>query len=307
MVIKSVLALAASLALVASAPKIQVKDQRPQTTIRTEVALVNVVFTAADVKGKTVSGLKAEDFLVFEDKKPQQIDYFNDWTKGSDIPLTIALLIDTSASVKSKLDYEKQTAVEFFKEVLRRNKDLALIIEFDSEVNLVLDFTDDLDRLTSALDSLRAGNNTALYDAIYLAVEEKLKQETGRKVIVVITDGTDTASKIAEKEAIETAQRSDVLIYGIGVRDEYGASFGVLKRFSEETGGSFFSPNSKLAEIRAAFQAIGEDLQAQYSIAYRPTNEKRDGAFRTIELRCKIPGVRIRARKGYYAPKAKAE
>ena len=132
----------------------------------------------------------------------------------------------------------------------------------------------------------------------------KLKQETGRKVIVVITDGTDTSSKIKEKEAIEVAQRNDVLIYGIGVRDEYGVSFGVLKKFAEDTGGSFFSPNTRLAEIRAAFLSIGEDLKGQYSLAYRSTNPKRDGAFRTIELRCKVPGVRIRARKGYYAAKA---
>jgi VWFA-related protein len=306
MVIRSVLALTmVSLTLAVAAPTPQQQVQVPQTTIRSQVELVNVIFTATDRNGKMVSGLKAGDFQVFEDKKPQTIDYFNDWTQGTDVPLTIALLIDTSASVKSKLDYEKQTASEFFRNVLRKDRDIALIIQFDSDVNLVQDFTQDPERLDAALDTLRAGNSTALYDAIYLAVNEKLKDETGRKVIVVITDGTDTSSKIKEKEAIEVAQRSDVLIYGIGVRDEYGESFGVLRRFAEDTGGDFFSPSARLSELRDAFRAIGADLQGQYSLAYRSTNEKRDGSFRSIDLRCKVPGVRIHARRGYYAPKAK--
>jgi len=277
--------------------------RQSQTTIRTEVALVNVVFTAVDRNGKTVNGLKVDDFQVWEDRKPQQIEFFNDWTRGSDVPLTVALLVDTSGSVKSKLDYEKRTAAEFFKDVLRKNKDLALIIQFDSDVNLVQDFTEDLDRLVAALDSMRAGNSTALYDAIYLAVNEKLKEETGRKVIVVITDGTDTSSKVKDSEAIEAAQRDDVLIYGIGVRGDVMDSFGVLRKFAEQTGGSFFSPHARLEEIRAAFRSISQDLQGQYNLAYRSTNQKRDGSFRKIEVRCKVPGIKIRARTGYYAAK----
>ncbi len=306
MFLRLLLALSAAwIAWTASAREIQQPVQSIPTTIRTEVALVNVIFTATDRKGKSFSGFKAEDFLVFEDKKPQKIEYFSDWTKESDIPLTVAFLIDTSGSVKSRLDYEKKTAAEFFKNALRRNRDMALIIQFDSDVNLVQDFTDDTNLLTAALNTLRAGNTTALYDAIFLAVEDKLKEETGRKVIVAITDGTDTSSRTSEDEAIEIAQRNDVLIYGIGVRGEAQVSFGVLKRFAEDTGGSFFSPNSNLEEIRAAFRAIGEDLRGQYSLAYRSTNEKKDGRFRSIELRCKVPGVRIRTRKGYYTPKAK--
>jgi Ca-activated chloride channel family protein len=288
----------------ASPRDVQLPTQEPQATIKTKVELVNVIFTATDRNGKTVSGMKAEDFQIFEDRKPQTIDYFNDWTKGSEIPLTIALLIDTSRSVKAKLDYEKQAAAEFFRNVLRKDRDLALIIQFDADVNLVQDFTQDPDRLTSALGKLEAGTSTALYDAVYLAVNEKLKDEPGRKVILIITDGSDTSSKIREKEAIEVAQRNDVLIYGIGVRDEFGESFGTLRKFADETGGGFFSPAAKLAELRDSFRAIGEDLQGQYSLAYRSTNEKRDGSFRSIDLRCKVPGVRIRARKGYYAPKA---
>jgi len=278
--------------------------QQPQTTIRAEVALVNILFTALDKNGHPVRDLKADDFQVFENKQAQKIEYFSDLGKGSDVPLTIAFLIDTSGSVKNKLDYEKSTAVEFFKEILRPNKDLALIIQFDSDVNLVQDFTQKQEDLLVAINSLKAGNSTALYDAVYLAAEEKLKGEIGRKVMVVITDGEDTSSKLRKEDAIEAAQRNDVLIYGIGVRsEEFGSNFGVLKRFADETGGAFFSPRAKLADIQVAFRSIREDIQGQYSMAYTPSDKKKDGSFRAIEIRCKVGGVRIRARKGYYAPK----
>lgn len=284
------------------APRIAGQDS--QAIIRAEVALVNVVFTAVDRNGRPVRGLKREDFQVFEDRKLQKIEFFGELGKGSEVPLTIALLIDTSGSVKDKLEYEKATAAEFFKQVLRPNKDLALIIQFDSEVNLVQDFTQNQNDLINAMKGLRAGNSTCLYDAIYLAAEEKLKHETGRKVMVVISDGADTASKLRKEDAIEAAQKSDVLIYGIGVRSKiFGSDFGALKKFAQETGGSFFSPQAKFEEIQAAFHSIGEELQGQYSLAYTSTNTKRDGTFRSIDLRCKKGGVRIRVRKGYYAPR----
>ena len=302
LLIFSILAASAVLSL----PSREISGQVPQTTIRAEVALVNVVFTAIDKNDRPVRGLKADDFQVFENRQAQKIEYFSDLGKGSDVPLTIALLIDTSGSVKDKLDYEKETAAEFFKEVLRPNKDLALIIQFDSDVNLVQDYTQRQDDLLSALNSLKAGNSTALYDAVYLAAEEKLKGETGRKVMVVITDGEDTSSKLRKEEAIEAAQKGDVLIYGIGVRSSegFGTNFGVLKKFADETGGAFFSPRAKFAEIQAAFRAIGEEIQGQYSLAYSSSDKKKDGTFRAIDIRCKVRGVRIRARKGYYAPKA---
>jgi VWFA-related protein len=281
--------------------------QNPQTLIRAEVALVNVVFTAVDRGGRPVRGLKAGDFRISENREPQKIEYFSELDEKSQVPLTIALLIDTSGSVRDKLEFEKATAAQFFKEVLRPDRDLALIIQFDSEVNLVQDFTQNQDDLLRGLSRLRAGNSTALYDAVYLAAEEKLKHETGRKVMVVISDGEDTSSRLRKEAAIEAAHRSDAMIYGIGVRSEaFGSDFGVLKKFAEETGGAFFSPRAKPAEIQAAFRAIGEDLQGQYSLAYSPTNKKKDGSFRAIDLRCAVGGVRIRVRKGYYAPKAAA-
>ena len=279
--------------------------QVPHATIRTEVSLVNVIFSALDRGNRPVLDLRMEDFLVFEDRRPQKIEYFSRMTEGSEVPLTIALLIDTSGSVRSRLEYEKVTAAEFLRGVLRKRKDQALIIQFDAEVRLVQDYTDSPETLIEAMESLVAGNSTALYDAIYLAVEEKLKMEAGRKIIVVITDGDDTSSRLDKKEAIEAAQKSDVLIYGIGVRSpEFGANFGVLKKFAEETGGGFFSPRAKIAEIQSAFKAIGEDLKGQYSLAYTSDNRKKDGTFRSVEVRCKVGGIRVRARKGYYAPNA---
>jgi VWFA-related protein len=278
-------------------------QQESQTTIRAEVALVNVVFTAIDKDGRPVPGLKADDFQIFENRTPQNIEYFSALGKGSEVPLTIALLIDTSGSVKKKLDFEKDTAAEFLKEVLRPSKDLALIIQFDADVNLVQDFTQRQEDLLRALEGLKAGNSTALYDAVYLAAEEKLKGEIGRKVMVVITDGDDTSSKVHKEEAIEAAQKHDVIIYGIGVRSEDFVP-GVLKKFADETGGAFFSPHAQFSEIQAAFRAIGEEIQGQYSLAYSSTNKKKDGTFRSIDLRCKVRGVRVRTRKGYYAPKS---
>jgi VWFA-related protein len=277
-------------------------DQQPQTTIRAEVGLVNIVFTAMDKKGRSVPGLKADDFEVFDNKQPQKIEFFSELGKGSDVPLTIALLIDTSGSVKDKLEYEKATAAEFFKEILRPQKDLALIIQFDSEVNLVQDFTQSYEALLEGLDSLDAGNSTSLYDAIFLAADEKLKYEVGRKVIVIVADGDDNTSKVKKEEALEAAQKNDVIIYGIGVQT-MDSSFGPLKKFAEETGGAFFSPRASFAEIQAAFRSIGEDIQGQYSLAYG-LNARKDGSFHTIDIRCKVRGVRIRTRKGYYAPKA---
>jgi VWFA-related protein len=284
---------------------IQASGQEPQTIIRTEVGLVNIIFTAIDKAGRPVRGLKADDFQVFDSKLPQKIEYFVEYSaegKGNEVPLTIAMLIDTSGSVKNKLDFEKATAAEFFKDILRPKKDLALIIQFDSDVNLVQDFTQSHDALLDALDSLKAGNSTSLYDAIYLAADEKLKFETGRKVMVVVTDGDDTNSKINKDEALEAAQKGDVLIYGIGVQTE-DSTFGALKKFAEETGGAFFSPHATRSEIRAAFRSIGEDIQGQYSLAYG-LNARKNGAYHAIEIRCKVHGVRVRARKGYYAPKA---
>jgi Ca-activated chloride channel family protein len=276
--------------------------QETPATIRAEVALVNVIFSALDRNDQFVRGLKADDFLVLEDQQPQKIEYFSDLNEASEVPLTIALLIDTSGSVKNKLSFEVDTAAEFFTHVLREKKDVGLIVQFDSEVNLVQDFTDDCELLIRALHTLQPGTSTSMYDAVYAAVDEKLKYQGGRKVIVIITDGDDTSSKVDKDEAVAMAQRNDVLIYGIGIKGSLGANFGVLRAFAEQTGGTFFSPRVNAAEIRAAFRSIGQDLRGRYSLAYSSRNKTKDGHFRAIQIRAKPTGLRIRARKGYYAP-----
>jgi VWFA-related protein len=290
--------LLAVIALHAGSPEPQ------QTTIRAEVALVNVVFTAVDSRNRAVPGLRAEDFLVLEDRATQTIKHFSAFSRG-DVPLTIALLIDTSASIRDRLDDEKQTAAQFLRSVVRKEKDSALLVDFNSEVKLVHDFTHNPEDLIAAMRPLRAGGATALYDAVFLAADEKLKGRTGRKVIVVITDGDDTASNAHQEKVIESAQKHDVLIYGIGIRSaNYDANFGVLKRFAEETGGRFYPSRPTLGEMQTGFQRIREELQNQYSLAYTSTNSARDGAYRSIQVRCRRGEVRIRTRRGYYAPAA---
>jgi len=277
-------------------------DSNPKSRmiIRAEVALVNIVVTATDNKGRLITGLKSDDFEVFDNRQPQIIEYFNELGKGSRVPLTIVLLIDTSRSVKNKLEYEKKTAAEFFQQLIQPEKDRALIIQFDSEVNLVQDFTKSSDELIRALNRLRVGTSTSLYDAVYLAAEDKLKYESGRKVMVILSDGDDNSSRIRRNEAIEAAQKNDVLIYGIGVQTP-DSSYKALKKFAAETGGAFFSPHATQKEIQAAFRSIREDIEGQYSIAYALDAEK-DGSFHKINISSKMRGVKVRAREGYYAP-----
>jgi VWFA-related protein len=266
------------------------------------VSLVNVLFTVSDRNKKFISNLAQQDFEVLEDGVPQQIQYFSNFSKTGDVPLTIALLIDTSGSVKDKLQLEIETASEFLRSVLRPNKDLALLMQFSSEVELVQDFTDNVARLEKALDTLRAGGGTSLYDAIFLAVSDKLKSEAGRKIIVILSDGEDNQSKVQKQEAIVAAQKADVLIYGIGVRSDFGVNFGVMKEFARETGGRFFLAKVQFSELEESFKEIKRDLQNQYGLAYSSTNTKQDGTFRRIEVRCKNKALVVKARTGYYAP-----
>jgi Ca-activated chloride channel family protein len=207
--------------------------------------------------------------------------------------------------MQDKLGDEKKAAADFFRSVIRREKDKALLIQFNSAVEIVHDFTSNPEELITAMRSLQAGGSTRLYDALYLVANEKLKNVTGRKVIVVLTDGEDTASDRGEGAVIETAQKRDVLLYGIGIRsDYYKANFDVLKNFAKETGGQFFSLRANQWEMEDAFRTIYSELQNQYSLAYTSTNTNRDGAYRSIQVLCKRPGVRIRSRNGYYAPTA---
>jgi Ca-activated chloride channel family protein len=275
-----------------------------QTTLRVDVDLVNVLFTVTEGNGRLVLNLSKEDLIVEEDGQPQEISHFS---REVVLPLTLAILIDTSPSVESVLDLEKQTAVEFLQAVLRK-QDLALVMNFDRSVSLIQDFTSDLRRLSKAIQSVSIGGGTSVHDAVFLACDEKLKRETGRKAIVLVSDGGDTTSKLKIKDATEAAQRADVIIYAISNRASStffgGGDDGTLKRYAETTGGRAFFP-SKPQDFKKAFDAIQEELRSQYIISYTSNNPRKDGSYRSIKL--SIPNqknLKVRARKGYYAAKS---
>jgi len=282
------------------------KSADDQATLRVTVDLVNVLFTVTDSGGRLVTNLSKEDFVVEEDGKKQEIAYFS---KEVSLPLTMAVLIDTSPSVEPVLGLEKQTANEFLQSVLRK-EDLALIMNFDRSVSLIQDFTSDIRRLNKAISSVAIGSGTSVHDAVFLACDEKLKQETGRKAIILISDGGDTTSKLKIKEAIESAQRADVIIYAISNRvggffyGGYGADDGTLKKYAETTGGKAFFP-SKPQDFKKAFDAIQEELRSQYSLAYNSSNSAKDGSYRTLKIA--LPNqksLKVRAKKGYYSAKS---
>lgn len=280
-------------------------QQTDEQTLSVNVDLVNAVFTVADKKGKLIQGLKKEHFKVYEDGKPQSITNFS---ADTDLPLTIALLIDTSGSVRDRLRFEQEAAIEFFYSTLIRGKDRALIISFDSGVDLIQDYTDDPEKLATSIRTMRAGGGTSLYDAIYLAASEKLAGQSGRRIMAIITDGDDNSSRISMAGVLESVQRNDVVIYTIstnstglgGDRNTRGDK--VLKTLAAETGGKMFSP-PKLEDLKSSFHNISEELRLQYALAYRSTNLVRDGAFRRIRIDAMDKRHVVRARNGYYAPK----
>ena len=283
----------------------QEKRDRPEseTTLKVNVDLVNVILTVTEGNGRIVPGLNREDFLVEEDGRKQEVSHF---AREVTLPLTLALLIDTSPSVQPVLDLEKQTAIEFLHSVLRK-EDLALVMNFDRGVSLVQDFTADIRRLSKAIQSVAIGGGTSVHDAVFLACDEKLKSETGRKAIILISDGGDTTSKLKIKDAIESAQRADVIIYAIS--NSSGGPFfgggddGTLKRYAEATGGKAFFP-SKPQDFKKAFEAIQEELRSQYILSYSSTNTTKDGSYRALKV--SLPNqknLKVRTKKGYYASK----
>ena len=276
------------------------QQQPTPPVIRADVEMVNILATVRDRRNRYAVDLDRHDFDVYEDGVKQDIEFFHYEMGGAAQPLTIVLLIDTSGSVKNKLPFEQKAAVEFLSKTLRRNKDLAAVVQFDSEINLVQDFTDDLSILENAIFEIRAGGTTKLYDAIFLTVEELLRQEVGRRVLVVLSDGADTQSQYRDDEAIRVAQEHDVVIYGIGVRGGEDADFGQLKKFANATGGLFFRSKANINRLRGALDRINEEIKHQFSIGYISSNPLRDGSFRRIEVRVKKRNLKVTHRKGYY-------
>jgi VWFA-related protein len=302
-------------------PEQKPEDEAP-APITVDVALVNILASVHDKHGALIGNLNKDDFTVFEDGKPQTIKYF---TRETDLPLTIGLLIDVSASQRNLLDIERHAAHQFFSQVLRK-KDEAFLISFGEESELLQDYTNSPKLLQSGLSNLQINSGasgigpgpvptisqprgTVLYDAVYLAANEKLKTEVGRKVIVLITDGIDQGSKLKIEEAIEAAQKSDAVIYSIDYADpsaygmfSFGVSDSALQRMSGETGGKVFKVDRRHT-LDDAFKELQDEMRSQYAIAYSSTNAVRDGSFRHLNVKVADKNLKVQVRKGYYATK----
>jgi len=297
-------------------------EQTPQATLKISTEVVNVYAVVADKKKHLIADLKKEDFDVQEDGVPQQIRYFS---RETDTPLTMGIMVDTSPSQGRVLGVEQEQADAFLHQVLRP-KDLAFVLHFDVDVELLQDFTADQKLLTRAIDETvinggghgvmpgpfptsDAGGATHLYDAVYLASNELLKNEIGRKVLILLTDGEDQGSRVKLETALEAAQKSDVINYSVDIVDRpfYGIrSMGfsgdsVLRKLSDDTGGRVIQVN-KTKDTAAAFQEIANELRTQYLIGYTPTSTKHDGAFRKIRVSVHESDYKVQARRGYYAP-----
>ncbi len=297
-------------------------EQTPPTTLKVSTEVVNVYAVVADKKKHLIADLKKEDFQVQEDGVPQQIRYFS---RETDTPLTMGIMVDTSPSQGRVLGIEQEQADAFLHQVMRP-KDLAFVLHFDVDVELLQDFTADQKLLAHAIDETvinggghgvmpgpfptsDTGGATHLYDAVYLASNELLRNEVGRKVLILLTDGEDQGSKVKLETALEAAQKSDVINYSVDIVDRpfYGIrSMGfsgdsVLRKLSDDTGGRVLQVN-KTKDAAAAFQEIANELRTQYLIGYTPTNTKHNGAFRKIRVSVDNSDYKVLARRGYYAP-----
>ncbi len=278
----------------------------PDTRIILEVNRVDMLFTVTDKKGRFITDLGKDDFLVVENKRPQTIAEFS---TESDLPLRIAILVDTSNSIRDRFRFEQQAAVDFITSVIRPRQDKAMIVSFDSSAELVSDLIDEPDKLAQAIRSLRPGGGTALYDALYYACRDKLQLDKPkyrfRRAVVIVSDGDDNQSRVSRDQALEMAQKADAVIYCISTNISRIESDGdkVLKYLARETGGQSFFP-FKAEDLAQSFENIANELRHQYAIFYRPDPFRTDGLYHTVDLRVKSrKDVVVRARKGYYAPK----
>ena len=281
--------------------------------IRVQVNLVNLFATVRDKHKAIVTGLKQDDFQVYEDGQLQEITNFS---AESDLPITLGILIDTSGSEYYMLSGEKEAGSRFLARVLRKG-DLAMIMSFDTDVDLLADFTDDRAMLNRAINRAQVNvpvggiiaqgplpssgtGGTNFYDAVYLAAHDKLSDEAGRKAIVVLTDAEDTGSKLRLEDAIEAAQRTDTVVHILLVAAD-GGDQTVAKRLTDETGGRMIVVRSE-KNLEAAFDQISEELRSQYTIGYSPTNKKHDGSYRKVKVETKDKEYSVLTRRGYYAP-----
>lgn len=331
----------ASVPAASPSPTPRTREELPQDSdevVRVDTNLTNIFFTAADKNKRFISDLKAEDIRVLEDGQPQEIFTFQ---TNIDLPLSLAILIDTSASEERTLPDEKEAARAFLESVLRPNRDEAAVLSFTGETTLEQGFSGNIERLRRAIDRVEfippsgyigggvvvngtppiSGTNqalagsTAIWDAVWATAEELISTsaEHTRRAIILLTDGVDTSSRMKMAEAIERAQKADALIYAIGIGDRYSFNVneGSLRKIAEQTGGRAYFPRHE-RDLRDAFAQIQRDLREQYLVAYSPLNKARDGSFRKIEIELVNPALKqqnlkLNYRSGYFAKTASPE
>jgi len=292
--------------LVAQAPPKQTTaEQDDKNRFTLEVTRVQLLFTVSDKKGRFVNDLAKDDFEVFEAKKPQSIVEF---TAETDLPLRLAILIDTSNSIRERFKFQQEAATDFINTVVRKGQDKVTVVSFDTAAELVADLTDDSEKLTQAIRGLRPGGGTALYDAIFFACRDKLLQDQPRhkfrRAMVILSDGEDNQSRWTRDQALEMAHKADVVIYTISTNITRIPTDGdkVLRYFSEQTGGLAFFP-FKAQDLAQSFENIANELRHQYNVLYRPEPLKTDGLYHPVDVRVKgRKDLVVRARHGYYAP-----
>jgi Ca-activated chloride channel family protein len=274
-------------------------------TIHKRVDEVNVLFIATDKRGKFVRDLNQTDFAILDDHKPPQS--ILNFRREIDLPLHLGLLIDVSGSVHSRFEFEQDAAISFLQHSIRAGFDKAFIVGFNNKSQMPQDFTDNVDLLSAGVHKLQDGGGTALYDAVYRACKDKFLKDRpdhpARKSIVIVSDGEDNQSEFTRAQAIEMAQRAEVIIYAISTDDSGLILRGdrVLEQLAEATGGRAFFP-FKMKDITRSYAAIEDELRSQYIVSYKPADFDADGRFRSIEISALKKDLQVRARKGYFAP-----
>jgi VWFA-related protein len=312
---------------VSTAPDTSAEDV-PVATLKLNVSLVDLFFTVKDKSGSLVPHLTKDDCTVSEDKTPQTLKSF---VAETHLPLTLGILLDTSGSQQRVLPLEQDAGSQFLERVLK-SKDEAFLVSFDVDVDLLQDYTNNprlLARAMSKAEINTAGGNgsgipglgggpvptigdpkgTLLYDAVYMAANRKMNQETGRKAMILLTDGEDQGSRAKITEAIAAAQKSNIIIYTILIADRgfYGgfnmgySGFSAMKKMTEETGGRLIDVGNNGKKLEAAFQQIEDELRTQYVASYTSSNTKLDGSFRRLSVECRGDGLKVQVRKGYFA------
>lgn len=278
-------------------------------TVRVRTDEVNVVFTVVDKDGKFVRDLRQDQFRILDNKlPPRQVMNF---AAQTDLPLQVGLMIDASNSIRDRFKFEQDAASEFLYEIIRPKTDRAFVLAFDETWDVTQDFTGNLDKLRTGIQSIKAGGGTALWDSIYFACRDKLMKEPAagavRRAIILISDGDDNQSRVYRKEAIDMAQRAEVIIYTIStsLMSNHTKGDDNLKALAEASGGRAFFPVT-LDDVVAAFGDIQQELRSQYSISYRPDQFVANGMFRPIQILTDNKKYKVRAKKGYYVPRQQA-